>query len=161
MLSETQQKRVWEGMLSSEIRSNYFAELSSQYRARPKWANFLTLLASSGAFATFILNNPDPWIVAARPILAFSAAALSAYPFVADNQKLAGDAVTLHRQWNHQAKKYEALWENMYTEDAIDLLTRLSMDDSQLSELGTNFPEKKHALLRWQEFVERHHQAPA
>ncbi len=36
MLSELQQRRVWEGWLSAEIRANYFADLSSGYHQPPR-----------------------------------------------------------------------------------------------------------------------------
>ncbi len=121
----------------------------------------MTLLASSGAFATFVLNNPEPWIVAARPVLALLAAALSAYSLVTDNQKLSADATNLHRHWNDQAKNYEALREDMYSDTAFVFLADLSKEDSRLSEMGIAFPEKKQALLRWQNFVESHHQSLA
>jgi hypothetical protein len=43
-LSEAQQKRVLEGLLGPDIRSNYFAELASRYSFRPQFATWAILL---------------------------------------------------------------------------------------------------------------------
>ena len=57
MLSEAQQRRVWEGMLSAEIRANYFAELSGKYHRRQRVVTWVILFLSSGAAATFLYTG--------------------------------------------------------------------------------------------------------
>ena len=52
MLSEAQQKRVWDGMLASEIRAKYFAELSGRYLRKQQRVTWATLLFSSSDAAS-------------------------------------------------------------------------------------------------------------
>jgi len=155
MLSEHQQKRVWEGMLSAEIRANYFAELSGQYIRRQRAATWVTLLFSSGAVVSVVadLGENLKWIRLALPLIA---AAVSAYSVVMQNQKFAIDASDLHARWNRLAKEYETLWENVYTEDAQERLIALDEKAAELSKAGSSFPYKKRTMLRWQEHVEQH-----
>src|SRR5213593_2765030 len=77
MLSEFQQKVVWEEWLSAEMRANYFADLAGRYQANQRLLTWLTLIFSSGA-ATTLLSDWLPrtfgWV---RPVLALSAAGVS------------------------------------------------------------------------------------
>ena len=56
MLSEAQQKRVWERRLGSEIRAKYFAELSGRYSKRQRFATWSTLLFSSSDAVSLIAS---------------------------------------------------------------------------------------------------------
>ena len=49
MLSELQQKRVWDGWLSAENRANYFADLSRGYHRKQRLVTWAMLVLSSGA----------------------------------------------------------------------------------------------------------------
>lgn len=95
MLSEPQLKRVWEGMLESEVRANYFADLSHRYYARQWNATWATLFCSSGAAVSVLANVPEnlTWL---RAVLALAAAGLSGYSVVMQNQKMAVDSADLH-----------------------------------------------------------------
>lgn len=157
MLARSQQKRVWEGMLSAEIRANYFADLSGRYRLYQRAATGLTFFFSSGAFATFVVRDGPAALSWIRPLLALLAAAVSAYSFVAQNQDRAINSVDLHARWNKLAKEYEALWENMYAEDAPRQLERLSEKETELSKSGAAFPNDEKKMLRWQRHVEQQH----
>ena len=44
MLSEAQQKRVWDGMLGEEIRADYFAELAGIYLWRQRAATWTNIV---------------------------------------------------------------------------------------------------------------------
>jgi outer membrane murein-binding lipoprotein Lpp len=160
MLSEAQQKRVWEGMLSSEIRSNYFADFSGRYYARQRWATWGALVASSGAVVAVLADLPDSlaWLRIALPL---ATAALSGYSVVAQNQKYAVDAADLHSRWNRLAKDYEKLWENVYANDAQETLSSLDDRAVELSKAGAGFKYDERSMLRWQEQVERHRLAHA
>ena len=117
MLTELQQKSVWEAWLSSEIRANYFAELCGDYQWRQKSATWLTLLFSSGAFVAIVADIPPAWSWV-KPVCALLAAGLSFLSLVAQNQKNGIDCSDLHFKWNRLAAEYEALWDDMYAEDA-------------------------------------------
>ncbi len=156
MLSELERKRVWEGWLSSEIRANYFAELFSQCHRRQRFLTWAMLFSSSGAVVAFIAKLPEEWAYAA-PGLALLTAALSAYVLVTQNQKNVIDGADLHYQWNKLAREYERLWANMYDEKAPTKLVELEDRGMELSKVGTVFPVNTQALLKWQDFVEKHH----
>jgi hypothetical protein len=156
MLSEAQIKRVWEGMLGAEIRSDYFAELSGKYQLGQKVATWTTLFLSSGATISLITALPADlsWV---RIALAGLAAAMSLYSVVMQNQKLAVDASDLHARWNKLAMEYTRLWENVYVEDALDRLNALDDKIAELSKTGTAFPNRKRSMLKWQIHVEQQH----
>jgi fucose 4-O-acetylase-like acetyltransferase len=161
MLSELQQKAVWESWLSSEIRANYFADLSYRYQFRQRALTWLTLAFSSGAFATLVtdwLPVEFAWIKAA---LVFLAAALSLWSLVVQNQKNATDCSDLHFRWNKLAGEFESLWGHMYSEDAAILLEALKEKGAELSKSGTAFPNKARLMEKWQEHVVQHHTADA
>ncbi len=159
MLSELQRQRVWEAWLSAEIRANYFAELSGHYARLQRHATWLTLLLSSGAALSLVakaLPAAWAWVV---PLLVFATAALSLYSLVMQNQKNAIDSADLHLRWNSLARDYAALWDDMYSEDAVSRLGALEQRELEASKSGTAFPVKHDRLLKWQEHVERHHMA--
>jgi hypothetical protein len=61
MLSELQQKRVWEGQLAAEIRASYFADLANSYQRVQRRVTWTTLVLSSGAAATLLADGiPHP-----------------------------------------------------------------------------------------------------
>ena len=161
MLTELQQKSVWEGWLSSEIRANYFADLSYRYQFRQRALTWLTLAFSSGAFATLVtdwLPVEFDWI---KPTLVFFTAALSLWSLVAQNQKNATDCSDLHFRWNKLAGEYESLWDHMYSEDAAIRLEALREKSAELSKSSTAFPNKTRLMEKWQEHVVQHHTADA
>jgi hypothetical protein len=156
MLNELQQKRVWEGWLSAEIRANYFADLSRRYHYRQRLATWSTLFLSSGAAVAFVAGLPREYAWVA-PILSLLTAAVSAYSLVMQNQKSAMDSADLYFRWNKLAGEYERLWESMYSEDALAQLSALEERAAELSKVATAFPVKRKQLLKWQQHVEMHH----
>ncbi len=159
-LTQLQQKRVWEGQLSAEIRANYFAELSGTYRSHQRMANWLSLVFSSGALASFLLKDGldiAPYLALVRPVLAFVTAGLSAYSIIAQNQDRATNCTELHSRWNKLAKEFEALWDDMYSETASARLQRLEETATELSKAGNAFPNKKKQLMKWQDYVVLRH----
>jgi len=158
MLNVQQQRQVWEGWLSAEIRSNYFAELSGLYRRRQRLVTWFTLLTSSGAFAAILSRVPAEWVAAGLTLIA---AALSLASLVADDQQRAVDSADLHLRWNKLAQGYEALWGNIYTPDAAARLAHLAEVEAEVSKAGTTFPAKTKRLAKWEAHVVRHRTAHA
>src|SRR5438105_6841124 len=137
MLSELQRKNVWEGWLSAEIRANYFADLSYQYQHRQQVLTWLTLVFSSGAFITFITDwIPVEWEWV-RPFFAALTAAVSLWAVVGQYHKVATDCSDLHFRWNRLSAAYEALWDDMYSDEAPVTLHALKEQDAELSKSGT------------------------
>ncbi len=157
MLSQHQQKNVWEGWLSSEMRANYFADIASRYQFRQLAFTWVTLLASSGA-AFAIVTDWSPqgyeWIKAA---LALITAAISLLSLVLQSQKNAMECSDLHFRWNRLAMEYEALWNDMYADGAEAKLKGLKEKEAELSKSSTAFSYRKRVMLKWQDHVERHH----
>ena len=157
MLSELQQKNVWENWLSSEMRANYFADMANHYQSWQRALTWLTLIFSSGA-ALAIVTDWTPlgfeWI---KVVLALLTAAVSFLSLVQQNQKSAMECSDLHFRWNRLASEYEALWDDMYADDA-ELKLKLSAEKTaELSRSGTAFPNRERLMLKWQDHVQRHH----
>ena len=151
MLSEAQQKRVWDGMLGEEIRADYFAELAGIYLWRQRAATWTTLFLASSSVATLLADRvPPEW----RLEFAIATTAVSLYSIVMQNQKLSVDAADLHASWNRLSTEYERVWENVYAEDAMSTLTALTERSIELSKSGTLFPNLPKKMLKWQKYVE-------
>jgi hypothetical protein len=155
VLSDAQQKRAWEGMLSAEIRANYFAEYSGRLNTRQRRATWGSLVLSSGAAASVLANLPESlvWI---RVALTLATAGLSAYTLVMQHQKFATDALDLHARWNRLAKDFEALWDNVYTDNAQERLRDLEERASEISKAGAVFRYDKRRMLAWENHVVQH-----
>jgi hypothetical protein len=153
MLNAPQQTRVWEGMISAEVRANYFAELAKNFHRQQRVVTWLTLVSSSGALVSILAKLPPQfsWVA---PILALMTSALSFYSLAFQNEKKAADAMDLHFKWSSLANEYEQLWENMYVPDAQERFARLNEKAIDLGRLGTSFPINEKSLLKWQNRVE-------
>jgi hypothetical protein len=158
MLSNLQQKRVWEGWFKGAVRANYFADLSGRYRWRQRTATWLTLIFSSGAFGALLAQIPPhyDWI-----LLAALAAAVSLWSLVAQNQQAAVDAADLHHRWNRLAIDYQRLWDDMYADDAAARLIVLDERAAEASKAGTAFPARERLIAKWHRHVSEHHRSPA
>jgi hypothetical protein len=156
MLSDLDQKDVWEGWLSSEINAQYFAELANIYRVRQETLTWSTLLLTSGTMATVLGDSlvPYAWIKSALAILATVASLLA---LVQQNQKRSFDCSDLHFRWGRLASDYRDLWKNMYGEDADARLTALEEKTGEVSRASTAFPNKIHLMRKWQDYVVSQH----
>ena len=153
MLNAPQQARVWEGLISAEVRANYFADLARRYHRQQRVITWMTLVFSSGALLSIIAKLPSEfsWVA---PILALMTSALSFYSLAFQNEKKAIDAMDLHFKWSSLSNEYEQLWENMYVEDAQARFARLNEKVVDLGRLATSFPVDEKRLLNWQNRVE-------
>ncbi len=157
MLTDLQQKSVWDGWLSSEIRGDYFAELCGRYQRKQRFITWTTLIFSSGAFVTLVSDwLPPKWRVI-RPIVAFGIVALSIWSLLAKNEKNGIECADLHSKWNGLACEFERLWNDVYSDSAEKTLYSLQDRQTELSTRGTNFPNKKRLMLKWERHVVKHH----
>jgi hypothetical protein len=150
VLSALQQTSVWEGWLSAETRAKYFADISHRYQTLQRLLNWATLLTSSGALATLLGEWVPPthgWI---RPLLAASATALSLWSLVGQNQKRSTDCSDLQSRWGNLAIQYEALWEDMYSDDAPKRLQALREKDVELSKSSSALPNRSRLMEKWE-----------
>lgn len=157
MLSQLQQKNVWENWLSSEIRANYFADLANRYQSRQRVLTWLTLVFSSGAAFALVADWAPQGFEWVRAALALFAAAVSLLSLVEQNQKRATECSDLHFRWNRLASEYEALWDDMYADDAELKLMLLAEKTAEVSKSSTAFPYRERVMLKWQIHVQRHH----
>lgn len=156
MLSELQQKNVWEGWISSEVRSHYFAELCHHYQWLQRLITWLTLASSSGAAVTILASLPEEWQWL-RPALAVCTAGLSLWSLVANYNNNATECSDLHFRWNTLEIDYESLWNNMYAPNAQSTLQELRKRESELSRGSASLPNNVDRMRKWQRHVHRHH----
>ena len=158
MLNELQQKSVWEGWLSAEIRAAYFAELARRYQQYQKTLTASTLVLASGATAALMSTLPAPWHWL-RPVLTALAALLSPVSLVAKNERSSIDCADLHSRWANLAIDYETLWSDIYAESAQHDLLVLKRREIEISRSSTAMPEDEGLLVTCQDNVVLHHQA--
>ena len=156
MLNEYEIKQVWEGMLSAEIRANYFADLSRRYHWRQRAITWAILFTSSGACVALIkeISQIWPWVA---PVLALATVGLSFYGVVSQNQRSATDTADLHFRWNKLASDYKRLWSDTSAATAHVTLKELVEKAGDISKTATSFPAKQRLLTKWQNHVEAHH----
>jgi hypothetical protein len=152
MLSELQQRNVWEGWLGSEVRAHYFADLCNRFQQTQRFVTWSTLAASSGAAAAILSGLPQAWLWI-RPVLALITAALSLWSLVSNYSKNATECSDLHLRWSTLAIAYEELWGNMYASTASGRLSDLRQQDAELSKSCTSLPNKKNLMLKWQRYI--------
>jgi len=153
VLSELQQKAVWEGWLSSEIRSNYFADLAQHFVREQKLINWSMLLFSSGAFVSAAKDGGQLVVLG----LTFATAALSALSLVQQNQKRVTDALDLQFRWHRLANEFQSLWDDMYSEEAQTKFSMLEEKVAELSKSSATLPNREKLMLKWQKHVEMMH----
>jgi hypothetical protein len=153
MLSELEQREVWDAWLSAEIRADYFADLALAFDRRQAMTTWVALLASSGAIVTSVTQLfPE-----AKWAPAVLAAAASFYSLTAQNHKKATDCRDLHLRWNNLAAGYRALWDDVYAEDAAQQLAGLRARRADASRASSSLPYQPKRMLRWQRLVEEQH----
>ena len=157
MLSDFQQKMVWEGWLSAEIRAGYFAALVERFQQRQKWLVVGGLLLSSGATVALLTSVFPPALNWVKPLLTFLAASLSLWSLVARNERRATECADLHFRWNTLAQEYESLWADMYAEDAAAILDHLRKEGAGISKSNTALPAYRDLLEQVQDNVVMHH----
>ena len=160
MLSELEQKAVWEHWLGAEIRANYFADLSYRYQRHQRALTWFTLATSSGAFVTLVTDVLPPSVAAwLRPVLTLVPAALSLWMLVAQNYQQATACSDLHFRWHTLADDFERLWGHMHDDAADRTLQRLTRRVAEASRSGVPLPNNPKLMEKWQDHVERHHAA--
>ena len=153
VLSELQQKAVWEGWLSSEIRANYFADLAYRFARGQKICNWSMLVISSGAFYSAAKEVGNEVVVG----LTLAGAALSAFSLLQQNQKRVTDALDLQSRWHRLANEFQSLWDDMYSEEARTKFAMLEEKVVELSKSGATLPNREKLMLKWQKHVEMMH----
>ena len=157
MLNDLQQKSVWDGWLSAQIRAAYFAELARRYQQYGKGLTASTLILASGATAALLSGLPGNWLWL-RPVLTALAAVLSAVSLVAKNERNSIDCADLHSRWSNLAIDYESLWSDVYSDSASVELLALKRREVEISKSSTTMPEDEKLLVKCQDNVEMHHQ---
>ncbi len=156
MLSEFQQNDLWERWLAAEMRAYYFADRRTYYAARQRLLTWTTLLFSSGAAATILVSLPQTfaWI---RAALAIFAAGISLLSLVEANSQRSIDCADLHFRWARLANQCQALWGNVYTDDAESKLVSIIEKGEEISKSSTAIPYKERVMLKWENHVLQHH----
>jgi len=150
-LNLAEQKRVWDGLYTSEVRNNFYAFLSLRYQRRQVRITWLTLLLSGGAAATFVttkIAQPYPLV---PPILSIVTAAISAYSLVAKNEKKGIDSSRLSQKYAQVALSYEVMFGRMHLTTSEEL-QKLDEKKTELGEAGHSLDYSKRLMSK----AERH-----
>jgi hypothetical protein len=93
-----------------------------------------------------------------KPLLALMAAALSLWSLVAKNERGSIDTADLHFRWNMMGIEYQALWADIYRDDATEKLSEIRKREAELSKSSTAFPDDESSMEKCQANVVMHHQ---
>jgi hypothetical protein len=150
LLTADQIDAVWEGQLSSEIRSLYFSDLANLYSARKQWITGLTFFLSSGAVVTLFSHLPVVLPIA----FSLTIALMTAYSVAVNLDAKIRTMAKLHYGWSQVANDFRRLWNHTYAEDAELELRDLEKRTLELSELATTeAPNDPKRMSHWQDRV--------
>jgi len=155
MLSEFQQDELWRNWISAEIRADYFADMRSRYSRLHDWLIWSTLFFSGGTVFAVTANLPAKygWL---KPALALITTALSLLSVVMQNPKKTAECADLHFKWNRLATEYQALWNNVYSDDAEPKFEGLVEKEAELSKASLTIPNKRRLVEKWEQHVLSH-----
>lgn len=156
MLTDFQREKLWEFLIATETRADYFAALSQRYQNRDRWLIFGGLMFSSSAAAAFLAGLPErlAWVKAA---LALIATILNALSLVARNERSAIECSDLHFRLNTLAFDAEQLWNNTYADDAASCWEGLRRRGAEISKTSTSMPDDARLMAKMQDNVLMHH----
>jgi hypothetical protein len=154
MLTANQIDDVWEGTISSEVRSLYFGDLANIYSTRKQWISGISFFLASGAFATMLGKLPV-WI----PITCSLIVALAnAYSVAVGLDSKIRTMAKLHYAWQQIGNDYNRLWNHTYDDDAEAQFEDLQRRQLEISELATtDAPNNTKKLSHWQDVVFKLH----
>jgi hypothetical protein len=152
MLSEFQQKQLWEEWLGAETRANYYADLCTHFRRLDDGLNWAVLLLSSGAAVSFLTKLPDQ----CKAAIAVVVAGVSLYSILQKNLTKISECTDLSFRWNSLALDCQELWNDIYVEDGPQRLQALVRKDAEISKTAHVLPNDQKRMLKWEEHVLRH-----
>lgn len=158
MLTQIQQRVVWERWFQSEVRALYYADLASLYRRRQSWITWGSLFSSSGALVTVVVTLVSPrwpWLPA---VVALIPTGLSLYALTANYLQRAAEATELQLRWHAFAHENRRLWDEMHTEGAQQRFAELDVESRELSSLSNRLPYEEQRMDRWWEVVAKQHE---
>jgi hypothetical protein len=150
MLTDTQYKAAWEGQIAGEVRSLYFADLTSRYGQQRRAITFLTFFVSSGAAVTEIIKFPL-WVAF---MLWALVALMAAYSLTTGLDRKITTMSALNGDWANLAVEYENLRDNPDVEEAVSVLTSLQRRSIEASQTATtDAPNDRKRMARWTDHV--------
>jgi hypothetical protein len=82
--------------------------------------------------------------------------ALSLTSLIMQNPKKAADCAELHFKWNRLAAGYQALWNDVYADDAESKFVSLVEKEAELSRASMVIPDKPKIMEKWEQHVLSH-----
>lgn len=141
---------IWERKVEAEIRSLYFADLTTRFTRRKQIVTGMSFFLSTAAAATVI--GKLPWIV---PVTLSAVVSLAtAYSIATGLDRRISTLAKLHSEWNSLSDEYDRLWSRWYdeeTEDAVNALIKRGRDASLLA--TTDAPYYKELMDKWSDHV--------
>jgi hypothetical protein len=151
-MTESQITDVWERMISAEVRSLYFADLTGRYSRRKQWITGLSFFLSSAAAAALGAKAPT-WAP-----LSMAALVLSAYSMSGGLDRKVQTMAKLHYSWLQLATDYDHLSNHFYEDGAERELARQVNGEKDLSQLAsTEAPYDPPRMAKWEDHVFQQH----
>ncbi len=154
MLKEEELTDVWERQIQAEIRSLYFADLTTEYAKRKQFITFLNFFLASGAAATLIGKAPA-WVAI---VLSTLSALCSAYAVATGLDGKILILSKLHGEWSQLAIEYEKLRNHPEVTEAANMFAILVRRGLEASSLATtDAPYRAKLVERWTDHVFKTH----
>jgi hypothetical protein len=155
MLSDFQQDELWRRWIGAEIRSDYFADMGTRYARLQSWLTWLSLFFSAGTVAAMLgtVATEFGWL---KIVLGVIVTGISLFSIIMQNPKRYADCSDLHLRWNRLATEYQALWNDVYSDTAESVYTKLLDKEVELSRGSMIIPNRPRIMEKWERHVLDH-----
>lgn len=161
MLKPSDQQDVWEGLISSSTRASCFGDLCVRYNAYNKALVWVTLFLSWSAASVVVKDWLPPNRQGWRFAFAVIVAGTSFLSVLQQYQKRSSDCLDLYYKWNNIATRFDALWNDMYADDASNKLEALKKDVAEVSKSSVPFGRHTRLMLKCQTEIEKRYETAA
>ena len=126
---------IWERKIEAEIRSLYFADLTTRFTLRKQIITGLAFFLSTASAATVI--GKFPWYV---PVALSAVVALATgYSIATGLDRRISTLSKLHSEWNSLWGEYDRLWNRWYDDETNETpVTALAGENSAPTNLESN-----------------------
>ena len=141
---------IWERKIEAEIRSLYFADLTTRFTLRKQIITGLAFFLSTASAATVI--GKFPWYV---PVALSAVVALATgYSIATGLDRRISTLSKLHTEWNSLWGEYDRLWNRWYDDETDAEMAGLIKRGREASLLATtDAPYYEDLMNRWSEHV--------
>ena len=157
VLTDHQRDCLWQALMESEARANFFGHLASRESSRKRWVTGLSFFLSSAAIVTLLANHPYLSLVASVIV-----AIMNGYTIAVNQDNTIKVYSRLQTGWLNLNQRYNNLWSHIDDEDAEERMERYEDRGIELSvTAASEVPHNEKLWKRCLQSVYKKHETNA